>query len=292
LDDNLLGLIGQGYGASGGYGNGAIINVLASQAWTNTAHGACIQFLTTTNGSVALAEAMRIDHNGNVGIGTTAPPWKFTVRTASGRNWAITDNATAPATPILGAVNDAAGAFIAGQIEANPLIINAATGGNVGIGGSPLRKFHVINQLTAGGIASAFSSGPNGADSTTIMCSFTDGASAVAVGAITRTGTNSVAYNTTSDARLKDSVTESKRGLDALMAIKVSDYKMGKTAQQGLLAQDVAKVYPEAVHQGGKDPNLEPWMIDYGRMTPLIIKAFQDLAAKVDALSPPAKKPR
>ena len=51
-----------------------------------------------------------------------------------------------------------------------------------------------------------------------------------------------------------------------------------------MLAQDVAKVYPEAVHAGGDDPQLEPWMIDYGRLTPLLIRAVQELTAKVAAL--------
>jgi hypothetical protein len=159
--------------------------------------------------------------------------------------------------------------------------------GSVGINtgavavGAPL---HVRSYSGAGGVGILFQNGPNGADSTSQMILFQDYASTVNVGAITRTGTNAVLYGTTSDERLKDAITESKRGLDALMAIKVSDYTMGETASQGLLAQDVAKVYPEAVHEGGKDPNLEPWMIDYGRLSPLLIKGIQQQQEMIAAL--------
>ena len=56
------------------------INFRAAESWTNTNHGTDIQFRTTTTGSGgALAEAMRISGNGNVGIGTASPSTKLTV---------------------------------------------------------------------------------------------------------------------------------------------------------------------------------------------------------------------
>ena len=55
----------------------------------------------------------------------------------------------------------------------------------------------------------------------------------VTVGGIVRSGTNQVTYATSSDERLKEGIAESNRGLDALLAIKVSDYMMGETASQG-----------------------------------------------------------
>jgi hypothetical protein len=93
-----------------------------------------------------------------------------------------------------------------------------------------------------------------------------------------RAGAASVSYATTSDARLKEDIVDSKTGLQALMALQVRDYRYpgDDRIQQGLVAQDVAKIYPIAVHAGGDDPVKEPWMLDYGRLTPLLIKGFQE----------------
>jgi hypothetical protein len=188
-----------------------------------------------------------------------------------------------------GTVNVASGYYVNGGGAAGVALVASGNSyinsGNVGIGTTaPGEKLSVFGRAAVGLAVTALRSGPNGADATTSLVGFQDFAQSVTIGGIVRSGTNQVSYLTSSDERLKSAITESERGLDALMAIKVSDYKMGKTASQGLLAQDVATVYPEAVHKGGKDPNLEPWMIDYGRLTPLLIKALQDLAAKVAAL--------
>jgi hypothetical protein len=46
----------------------------------------------------------------------------------------------------------------------------------------------------------------------------------------------------------------------------------------------VEKIYPEAVTTNGDNglvplsPTSTPWSVDYGRITPLIIKAVQDIA--------------
>jgi hypothetical protein len=130
---------------------------------------------------------------------------------------------------------------------------------------------------TAGDGVVIMGAGPTGADTTTKIIWFLDAPFATVLGAITRNGAAAVAYGTASDVRLKGEIVESNRGLDALMAIKVSEYLMAgdERRQQGLLAQDVAAVYPEAVYAGGDDPALEPWMIDYGRLTPLLIKSMQ-----------------
>jgi hypothetical protein len=45
----------------------------ASEAWSDTAQGTYIAFNTTANTTTTLAERMRIDNAGNVGIGTTSP---------------------------------------------------------------------------------------------------------------------------------------------------------------------------------------------------------------------------
>jgi hypothetical protein len=74
--DSLGGHNFRGYGATGfESSSSARINGLATQNWTDAAQGAAIAFSVTANGSAgsASAEAVRIDQNGRVGIGSTAP---------------------------------------------------------------------------------------------------------------------------------------------------------------------------------------------------------------------------
>ena len=81
----------RGYGATG-YSTGGRAQFLfaASEDWTDTAQGAHITFLTTTNGTATALERVRIDNAGNVGIGTTSPTQRLTVNGAVGYNAPIT----------------------------------------------------------------------------------------------------------------------------------------------------------------------------------------------------------
>ncbi len=55
-------------------------------------------------------------------------------------------------------------------------------------------------------------------------------------------------------------------------------------------AQDLDKVFPEAVTTNGDNGETKlasgttPWSVDYGRVTPLIVKAVQELKADNDNL--------
>ena len=106
-------------------------------------------------------------------------------------------------------------------------------------------------------------------------------------GAIVRAdaaGTRTVNYNQTSDIRLKSNVRETVRGLSDLLKLRVIDYGPDGDRAQGLAAQDVFQVYPEAVTPGGDDPQKAPWMMGYGRITPLLVQAIKDLSLKVERL--------
>lgn len=50
------------------------IGAVASELFTSSSNGSYLKFMTTPNGSINGAERMRIDQNGNVGIGTTGAP--------------------------------------------------------------------------------------------------------------------------------------------------------------------------------------------------------------------------
>jgi len=65
----------------------------------------------------------------------------------------------------------------------------------------------------------------------------------------------------TSDARLKEDL----RPIARLFGLNLYAFRfIGSPAQRiGLIAQEVAEQYPEAVIRGGADPQTEPWKIDY-----------------------------
>lgn len=115
----------------------------------------------------------------------------------------------------------------------------------------------------------------------------------VTQGQISGTGTTgNVVYTTTSDARMKHDIVDTQLGLNDLLALKVRDYVMNQddtnTRQTGFIAQELYGIYPQAVATNGDDgisPLVDistPWGVDYGKVTPLLTKAIQDLNAKVD----------
>lgn len=101
-------------------------------------------------------------------------------------------------------------------------------------------------------------------------------------------GASTTNYITTSDRRLKENITPTRFGLADLMKVQPVDYNFiadaAKTVQTGFIAQDLDTVFPDAVTVGGDDANTNPWSVDYGRLTPLLVKSIQDLKAENDAL--------
>ena len=106
------------------------------------------------------------------------------------------------------------------------------------------------------------------------------------IGSVSQNGATAVAYNLTSDARLKENVKDSERGLDILRRVRIRDFNyIGENRRlQGFIAQELMEVYPDAVTPGGDDPKTRPFSIDYGRVTPLLAIAIQELHAKHEKL--------
>lgn len=89
-----------------------------------------------------------------------------------------------------------------------------------------------------------------------------------------------LAYNNTSDSRLKTNITGTEYSVDDLMKLEVVDFdwKSSGTHSNGFIAQNVHGIYPYAVTPGD---DKKPWMMDYGRLTPLVVKSVQDLNVKI-----------
>jgi hypothetical protein len=92
---------------------------------------------------------------------------------------------------------------------------------------------------------------------------------------------SSVAYNTTSDYRLKEDLKDFG-GLDLLSNIKVYDFawKLDNTRTYGVVAHELADVLPSAV-SGEKDgENIQG--VDYSKLVPVLVKAIQELNERLN----------
>lgn len=108
------------------------------------------------------------------------------------------------------------------------------------------------------------------------------------IGSITRNAGSAVAFNTSSDRRLKENINHTHYSIEDLMKVGVVDYNYksdeAKTPVTGFIAQDLYKVFPTAVRKGGEDVKTNPWSVDYGKLTPLLVKAVQDQQKEIAAL--------
>lgn len=97
-----------------------------------------------------------------------------------------------------------------------------------------------------------------------------------------------IVYGIRSDRRLKENIKETHYTIDDLMKVEVVDYTFKgssvKTTSTGFIAQDLYKIYPNAVAKGGDDVKTSPWAVDYGKITPLLVKAVQDQQKEIAAL--------
>jgi len=122
-------------------------------------------------------------------------------------------------------------------------------------------------------------------DSSTVLIGFGNGNRTSVVGSVTRSGTG-VAYNTTSDAALKEDFGAVKEdSLGALRALKVQSFRWkdgGGEVPAGLVAQHVHEVLPRYVREGS-DPKSDPWTID-SSLNPTLVRAIQQLAEESEAL--------
>ncbi len=71
--DQITAVSPVGYDGAGNWQTGAHIRFNTTENWSSSAIGSAISFRTPSNGTTSVPERMRIDHNGNVGIGTSAP---------------------------------------------------------------------------------------------------------------------------------------------------------------------------------------------------------------------------
>ena len=103
-------------------------------------------------------------------------------------------------------------------------------------------------------------------------------------GGIEGSNQTSVQYVTTSDYRTKKNIKPLENGLDRVCKLKPVkfDWKLNNETTEGFIAHEVQDIFPEAV-TGEKDGK-EMQGMDYGRITPLLVAAIQELKAEIELL--------
>jgi len=108
------------------------------------------------------------------------------------------------------------------------------------------------------------------------------------IGSITMLTASTVAFNQSSDYRLKQDIKPLSDSLDRLMLLRPKSYRFIHDVESGqdftfdgFIAHEVENIIPMAVTGVKDDPNMIQQM-DYSKLTPLLTGAVQELNEKVD----------
>jgi len=276
----------------------------------NAANSADITLITTNSSDlVAIRDgALNINSSGNVGIGTSSPSYRLeTLATSSSMAAFATTSAsggflqfrynTSSVFGYIGSGNQlATGSAVTDFAIANDAgNIVFATGGSftermrITSGGrvcinttsqiseGRLNIVDDCNQVTPIEIKDT-ASNPGGA----YLLRFVNSGGSVC-GSIAHQTSTTTQYNTSSDYRLKTDLKD-YNGLDVVSKIKTYDFEWIEDGNRmyGVLAHELAEIIPYAVN-GEKDGE-QMQGADYSKIVPVLIKAIQELSAKVSAL--------
>ena len=106
------------------------------------------------------------------------------------------------------------------------------------------------------------------------------------LGSVGAASGTSVNFSSSSDERLKENIVDASSQLDVINNIQVRefDWKSNSHHELGLIAQEINTTIPNVVREGGDNVAEHPWSVDYGKLTPYIIKAFQEQQTIIEDL--------
>jgi hypothetical protein len=261
--------------------------------------------------SGATTERMRVDHLGNVGIGTMGPSCRLHVDGGTADEVFRINSPGSPYISIYRAnarefyLQATASAIYQVVEQSKPLIWQANaygeamrvhTNGRIGLSAQdPQAKLHVVT--TDNSVSSLFVGGYNSAPASKWQTNGTGGVKALSfltsagseVGYISQ-GPTSVTYSTTSDYRLKEDLRPVANPLQRVMMLKPVNFawKVNGERVDGFIAHEAQEVVPDAVF-GKKDAvnedgSIEPQGIDQSKLVPLLTAALQEALKRIEAL--------
>ena len=283
-------------------GTGAALYFVGSGSFQTVVAGAA--FAVNTGNNNARTERMRIDGSGNVGIGTSSPGSKLVVE-----GNVATGLATGSQLLIRRTTNTThvAGLCFANGLSRGPILGTLANSDDLVLGETDGATFYermriksaennVLIGCTANPSSSVVGVRLGQAGSQGFGASAAGGTGTLEhwyyyntngqVGSITTNG-SATAYNTSSDRRLKENITPAEKAIEVVNAIEIvkHDWRAGGHTRFGVVAQDLNKVYPEAVAVGDDGENVEKtWGVDYSKLVPVLTKAIQEQQAQIEAL--------
>ena len=103
---------------------------------------------------------------------------------------------------------------------------------------------------------------------------------------VSASSSTGVSYGSNSDERLKKNIVDASSQLDVVKSVKVREYDWKKNDKHelGFIAQELKTSIPQAVIEGGDDETENPWGVDYGRVTPYLVKAIQEQQEQIEQL--------
>ena len=273
-------------------------------------------------------ESMRIDSSGNVGIGTSSISNRLDIYSTDSSNARVriegTTNFVTHQLVNTGgnfyfAIDNSTGSVLTGvaygralySTDAYPIMIytngtermRITSNGNVGIGGAPDGRLHVIDQTDRTETTAQFMVNGNGytafhwLNSTAYYIGQNSDARSLRIysGSNENTGVNlgvgGTSWGTYSDERLKDIIEPITNGVEKLSNLRtvIGKYKTDSADKRRvfLIAQDVEKVLPEATYKDNEDT----LFLQYQDLIPVLVKAIQeqqqiinDLKARIETL--------
>ena len=253
--------------------------------------------LTGTNNDITIdpdGTGDTIIASGNLGVGTTTPDSPLEVSVAGQANMKLTNSS---ASSELRFIADSSVCYVQTQTN-HPLAFATNNGaeamridssGSVFVGGAgPIVYSKLLSQFNGSSNYGIVANDTSNSANTGFMAFAVNGNSTSgSIGTILRNGSSSaVLYNTTSDERLKENIADADDALSVVDAIQVRKYDWkdgGQHEDYGFIAQELAEVVNHVVSTGRTEEDM--WGVDYGKLTPLLVKAIQEQQVAIEALT-------